>query len=159
MRHDIDLCPLTAADFKTLIPWITSRKQEIMWAGRTFLFPLDPDQLQGYLDTCKGPDPQRMAFKAVDRNTGEMLGGINFHRLDWDNRSGRLGLVIVSPLYRSRGIGAHMVKLALARGFETHGLHRIELGVFDFNFSAIRCYERAGFVREGIQRHTCRYKE
>jgi RimJ/RimL family protein N-acetyltransferase len=37
-------------------------------------------------------------------------------------------------------------------GFETLGLHRLELGVFDFNLPAIRCYERVGFRREGLAR-------
>jgi RimJ/RimL family protein N-acetyltransferase len=157
-RHGIELFPLTASDFETLVTWITSRKQEIQWAGRTFRFPLDHVQLQTYLNTCRGTDPERLAFKAVDSNNREMLGGINLHRIDWENRLGRLGLVIVSPRRRAEGIGTHMVKLALAMGFETYDLHRIELGVFDFNFSAIRCYERCGFVREGVQRHACRYK-
>ncbi len=157
-RHDIELFPLTASDFETLVAWITSRKQEIMWAGRTFRFPLDHDQLQTYLNTCRGDHPKRLAFKAVDSNSHEMLGGINFHRIDWENKMGRLGLVIVSPGCRGKGIGVQMVRQALAQGFETYGLHRIELGVFDFNVSAIRCYERSGFFREGIQRHACRYK-
>jgi RimJ/RimL family protein N-acetyltransferase len=157
-RHGIELFPLTVLDFETLVAWITSRKQEIMWAGRTFRFPLDHDQLKVYLKTCRGDHPERLAFKAVDYNSREMLGGINFHRIDWENRMGRLGLVIVSPRRRGEGIGVQMVKLALALGFETYGLHRIELGVFDFNFLAIRCYERCGFIREGVQRHACRYK-
>ena len=31
-------------------------------------------------------------------------------------------------------------------------MHRVGLGVFDFNDSAIACYERAGFRREGVLR-------
>jgi len=34
-------------------------------------------------------------------------------------------------------------------GFGELGLHRIDLVVFDFNTAAIKCYERAGFTREG----------
>lgn len=157
--QDIELFPLAAPDFDTLIAWVTSRKLQVMWAGRTFRFPLDHDQLRAYLNACRGRRPARAAFKAVAGNRREMLGSVNFHHIDWENRSGRLGLVIVSPGRRAEGIGSRMVRLALARGFEDYGLHRIELGVFDFNFSAIRCYERCGFVREGVQRHACRYKD
>lgn len=40
----------------------------------------------------------------------------------------------------------------LAYAFETLNLNRVELGVHDFNTRAIRAYERAGFVREGVRR-------
>jgi ribosomal-protein-alanine N-acetyltransferase len=31
-------------------------------------------------------------------------------------------------------------------------LHRIDLRVLSFNVRAVRCYEKSGFVREGIER-------
>jgi RimJ/RimL family protein N-acetyltransferase len=37
-------------------------------------------------------------------------------------------------------------------GFEELQLHRIELGVYSSNVSAIRCYENAGMKIEGLQR-------
>ena len=36
--------------------------------------------------------------------------------------------------------------------FDTLRLHRLSLDVFSFNTRAIRAYERAGFVREGVLR-------
>jgi RimJ/RimL family protein N-acetyltransferase len=38
-------------------------------------------------------------------------------------------------------------------------LHRISLGVFDFNERAIRCYEKVGFSREGLLRDARRFKD
>ena len=37
-------------------------------------------------------------------------------------------------------------------GFRELGLHRISLGVYDFNPRAIHVYEKMGFKREGIMR-------
>jgi RimJ/RimL family protein N-acetyltransferase len=45
-----------------------------------------------------------------------------------------------------------MFEKVLAFGFEELGLHRISLGVFDFNERAIQSYERIGFTREGLLR-------
>lgn len=45
-----------------------------------------------------------------------------------------------------------MVRKIVEIGFEQLGLHRIELVVFDFNEAAIRCYEKCGFVKEGLLR-------
>jgi RimJ/RimL family protein N-acetyltransferase len=40
----------------------------------------------------------------------------------------------------------------LGHGFNNLNLHRIELGVFDFNPRAIHVYEKLGFKREGVLR-------
>jgi RimJ/RimL family protein N-acetyltransferase len=42
-----------------------------------------------------------------------------------------------------------MVRGVLAVAFDEMRLHRVDLFVFDFNASAIACYERLGFRHEG----------
>ncbi len=38
--------------------------------------------------------------------------------------------------------------------FDELHLHRVSLGVFDFNSSAIACYEKAGFKKESLRRES-----
>ncbi len=45
-----------------------------------------------------------------------------------------------------------MINKILYIAFDGLGLHRVSMGVFDFNASAIRCYEKAGFIKEGLLR-------
>jgi len=45
-----------------------------------------------------------------------------------------------------------MVSEALRAGFAELGLRRIDLQVYGFNASAIRCYEGLGFSKEGCLR-------
>lgn len=45
-----------------------------------------------------------------------------------------------------------MVRKLLEIGFSQLGLHRIDLRVYEFNASATSCYEKVGFVREGLMR-------
>ncbi|HEX4715841.1 MAG TPA: GNAT family protein, partial [Ktedonobacteraceae bacterium] len=66
--------------------------------------------------------------------------------------SARVSSILVHPRFRNAGVGTQMIQALLRFGFEELSLHRIDLGVFDFNIAAIRCYERAGFKREGLQR-------
>jgi len=49
-----------------------------------------------------------------------------------------------------------MMKKIFEVGFGQLGLHRISLFVYDFNHSAIACYEKAGFVKEGLLREAVR---
>lgn len=44
------------------------------------------------------------------------------------------------------------MRLAVDYGFKQGNLHRIELGVYDFNPRAMRVYEKIGFKLEGILR-------
>jgi RimJ/RimL family protein N-acetyltransferase len=50
---------------------------------------------------------------------------------------------------RGRGIGQAMLRQVLALAFGELGLHRVDLGVFDFNEAAIACYSKVGFAIEG----------
>ena len=52
-----------------------------------------------------------------------------------------------------------MISAVLRIGFQELKLHRISLGVYDFNTAALRCYQRSGFVHEGLQRDVLRYED
>jgi RimJ/RimL family protein N-acetyltransferase len=81
------------------------------------------------------------------------LGGIS-HR----NRSARITRVLVGrDSERGQGYCADMVRQLLRIGFEDLGLHRIGLGVYDFNHAAISCYRKCGFHEDGVLRDVARH--
>ena len=43
-------------------------------------------------------------------------------------------------------------------GFDEMKLHRIDLGVYDFNKRAIKCYENCGFQIEGLFRENIKFE-
>jgi RimJ/RimL family protein N-acetyltransferase len=74
-------------------------------------------------------------------------------KIDRKNKSARVGKVLVGDKNtRGKGIGQQMIKEILKIAFDELQLHRVSLGVFDFNVSAIACYEKAGFIKEGLLR-------
>ncbi len=62
------------------------------------------------------------------------------------------GIVIGEKAYWNRGCGTAAMRVALRIGFQEMGLHRIHLSVFAGNQRGLRCYEKCGFQREGLQR-------
>jgi RimJ/RimL family protein N-acetyltransferase len=52
-----------------------------------------------------------------------------------------------------------MIREVLRIGFQDLKLHRIALGVYSTNTGAIKCYERCGFIQEGISRDILKYGE
>jgi ribosomal-protein-alanine N-acetyltransferase len=80
------------------------------------------------------------------------IGTVRLHAVDTENRRAKFAIGIFGPEFRGRGLGTEATRLVLAYAFEVLSLHRVELRVLTFNHKAIACYERCGFVREGIER-------
>ncbi|MGQ4287929.1 GNAT family N-acetyltransferase [Bacillus thuringiensis] len=143
------------SDFKQLINWINSEEFLIQWSGNAFTFPLDEQQLEKYIESAN-----TLAFKVVDEETSDVIGHISLGQIDNINKSARIGKVLVgNTKMRGRSIGKHMIKAVLHIAFDELKLHRVTLGVYDFNTSAISCYEKIGFVKEGLLRESKRVGE
>lgn len=60
-----------------------------------------------------------------------------------------VGIGMGEPEFWGRGYGTEAMQLILQYAFQELNLHRVTLGVFEYNQRAIRSYEKAGFVHEG----------
>ncbi|MBP1657937.1 MAG: aminoglycoside adenylyltransferase [Bacteroidetes bacterium] len=150
----ISLRPFTRLDFPRLIGWIASRELMVQWAGPTeFTFPLTETQLEKYLAGGAGERPVRRVYAPIT-GQGDVCGHIEIGAISYENNSASLCRVFVAPEYRGTGICTPMVRQALAIGFDELGLRRIDLRVYAFNAPGIRCYEKAGFVKEGLLRRS-----
>ncbi|OBR65217.1 aminoglycoside adenylyltransferase [Paenibacillus oryzae] len=140
-------------DFDQLIEWSGDAEFLLQWAGPQFQYPLSKEQLSLYLDAANDKNTSnKFIYKAVDEALNETVGHISLGGIDRYNRSGRIGKVLVGRPYQGKGYGKQMINEVLKIGFDDLNLHKISLGVFDFNLSAIRCYEKSGFVKEGLIR-------
>jgi len=148
----IFLRPFNQSDFPRLIQWIDSHETLVQWSGPTqFAFPLTNEQLIRYQAESTGVLPFRRVFAATD-DRSDVVGHIELGAIDYLNRTATLCRVLIAPEARGRGYCVGLVRQILRVGFEEMKLRRIDLKVFGFNHPAIRCYERAGFVREGVLR-------
>ena len=149
------------ADFDQLISWISDERLLTNWAGSLFRFPLTQDSLDWYLEgTNDFPISDAYIYKAIDSGTGKVIGHISLGSISSKNNAARITRVLVGDTAaRGKGYCKHMIGEVLRIGFEELKLHRISLGAYDFNTAALRCYERSGFVHEGLQRDVLKYKD
>jgi RimJ/RimL family protein N-acetyltransferase len=145
----LTLRPFDRSDFARLVAWAESAEFLMQWAGPIFTYPLDEAQLERYRLLATGDPPTRLIFTVLAAPAGEAVGHIELSNIDRRNRSASVSRVLIAPGRRGQGLGQQMVAQVLEIAFGQLGLHRVDLFVFDFNQSAIACYERAGFVREG----------
>lgn len=130
----IELAYFERSDIEQLISWIPSASFTLQWAGPAFQYPLTVSQLENYLQNANKEDSDTYIFKVIDQDTKQVIGHISLGRVDRVNKSARIGKVLVgSSQYRGKGIGAEMVKAVLAIAFNELKLHKVTLGVFDFN--------------------------
>lgn len=82
----------------------------------------------------------------------EFIGKCGFTAINWKNRLGEIAILIGEKKMHGLGYGTDAVNLLCRLGFEEMNLHKIKAEVMDFNKPAIRCYEKCGFVQEGVLR-------
>ncbi len=149
----IELIPFDKSHFDLLIEWSPTSEFLLQWAGPGLTYPLTEDQLRLLLQSACGNSPSAYPYSARSRSDGRIIGHGELGFVDWRNLSAELMRILVGPAdLRGKGYGEALVRELVRIGFRELGLHRLDLKVFDFNRSAIRCYERVGFRHEGTLR-------
>ena len=149
----LKLEPFSSNDFQQLIDWIPDASFALQWGGPSFTYPLTVEQLENYLKDSNEVNASKYIFKAVEESTNNVIGHISIGNVDRMNESARIGKVLIGNLdSRGKGYGTQLMLAALKFAFEELKLHKVTLGVFDFNASAIKCYEKVGFKKEGLLR-------
>jgi RimJ/RimL family protein N-acetyltransferase len=69
------------------------------------------------------------------------------------NREAMLGISIEDKQNRGKGFGIESIKLLLKHGFINLNLESMYLGVYEYNDTAIKVYEKVGFKHVGKRRN------
>lgn len=146
-------------DFSQLIGWIQTEELLTNWAGNMFSFPLTQESLAWYIeDTNEYGKSDAFIYKAINEE-GVTVGHISLGGISQKNKSARISRVLVGEHgKRNKGVCQQMVNAVLKIGFEDLGLHRIGLGVYDTNPTAVTCYQKCGLQIEGTNRDILWYK-
>lgn len=128
----------TEENYQELISWIDSPEILLQFAGPKYIFPLTEEQLREDL-----ADPFRFAFTVCIENSQEIIGHAQLYVKPQSISLGRI--ILKSEEYRGKGLGRLLVNELLSFGFSNFEKQMAELNVYDWNLSAIKCYESVGF--------------
>ncbi len=149
-KISITLRELERGDLLQLNKW-RNDKEIIDLLGNNFLFinqSVDEEWFQNYLQTRD--KNVRLAITVAD--TEEYIGNVNLLNIHQINLSAELSILIGNKDYQNKGAGPQAMQHMLEHGFNNLNLNRIYLTVLKDNEYAIKTYEKAGFVPEGVQR-------
>ena len=125
---------------------------------------LNDDDVLQWLTLPKGPtmEEEHQWWEAEQRNPedivwaietldGRLLGDLAL-RPNPVARWADLGIAIGEKVLWSQGCGADAIRTVLRHAFTKMGLNRVSLTTDEHNSRALRCYQKCGFVREGLLR-------
>ena len=143
--ESVRLEPLTAAVLEDYLAIVRDAEVRRLTGSHG---PVDSrEHIETWLATRPG-NHDRADWAAIRISDGAVLGEAVINDLDPDNASANYRILLGSP-YHGQGYGTEITRLVVEYALEVAGLHRLGLGVFDFNARARHVYEKCGFVLEG----------
>ena len=128
-----------------------SNDYEVMrGASGGILYPSTVDDAARAMNGNTSYSAGEYQFAVETKDDRILIGQCGFIKINWKNRTGELAILIGEKDYRGKGYGADAIRVLCRFGFEEMNLRKIKASVFDFNAPALRCYEKCGFVREGM---------
>lgn len=137
------------ADAANAYKWINDRDVTRYLMAR---YPYSLASEQDWIANASKPNDYSEARFAIETKEGLHIGLCGLHRGRPEERTADLGIMIGDKDYHERGFGTDAMLTIVRFGFEQMNLHRVSLGVFDFNQRAQAVYRKVGFVEEGRDR-------
>ncbi|GAA1463661.1 GNAT family N-acetyltransferase [Nocardiopsis exhalans] len=150
----VRLEPLGPANGKELIPALVDMDPQVRRLTGTHQEFTAEQLIRVFTAWEQRDDRADWLIRAGD---GTAVGDCALIDLDPDNAEAHYRIGLNSMAQTGKGYGTEATDLVLEYAFETAGLHRVALEVFDFNTGAQRSYPRSGFVREGVWREHLRW--
>lgn len=136
---------LNEQDMASIISW-GGNTEEYLAQWSNYTYPLTIEQI---LQRIGSEDIRLLAIE----DELEMIGTIQIFRIDNLSRTARVGCYLINPACQGKGYGQVALNKVVEYAFEELELQSINLGVFDYNTGAIRCYEKVGFKKVGEYKH------
>ena len=143
----VRLRPMEPRDLPKFVEWLADPEVRRWLAGMDEA-PTMEDEVAWYDRRRSDTEAVLWTMETLD---GQLIGNIEL-RLTPASHRAELGIAVQDKTQWSKGFGTDAVRLALEYGFDDLELNRIELTVDSLNARGRRCYEKCGFVEEGLLR-------
>ena len=144
----ITLRALTEADMELTLRWHNSDDIKLNYAGHPF--PVNREMEKKWYDRILYENIPVTVFGIEITDSKELVGLVMLKGISLINRSAEFSIYIGDEKNRGKGYAAEATREAIRFAFDKIGLHRLWLCVMAENAAAVKLYESAGFIKEGI---------
>jgi RimJ/RimL family protein N-acetyltransferase len=134
-------------DVAMVVEWLGGTDEKFLeqWGGgRWYTYPVTLEQMEKQFETRT----DNTKYFVILRDELP-IGSAELDFISWETKECAVCRYLIAPQHRGRGYGTEALNVLTGYAFKNLGMKRIRLSVFDFNTSAIRCYQKAGFVETG----------
>lgn len=148
----VRLRAIERSDIPNFVRWLNDRE-----VTDTLLIhsPLSIAAEEGWFERHLVSNPEESEILGIEILVGSdwiHVGNTGLHSIESVNRAAEFGIFIGEKQYWNQGYGREAARLMIKHGFADLNLNRIYLYVYQTNPRAIKAYEAAGFLREGVMR-------
>lgn len=152
LTNKAELRSLDINDAAEFYAWSCDR-EVTQFSLSSYAYPQSKADISAWLSGINS-NSKCVSFGICSVESGKLIGYAGIASISTLNRSGEYFILIGNKAYWGEGIGTEVTKAITDYGFNTLGLHRIELTAYAHNPSAIHAYENAGYVHEGVKRQS-----
>ena len=147
----VRLRPTTDGDVPLLMRWLND--DEVRHWTHLSEDPREALTLEGHRERWERnrDDPSHISW-CIETKEGRPIGELGLLRIETPHGRAELGISIGEKECWGRGYGTDAIQCVLRYAFGEMGLRRVSLITDEDNRRGIRCYEKCGFVREGLLR-------
>lgn len=139
------LRPITIDDTEQIVKW---RNNPSVMKNFIFREKFTKEMHENWMHT-KVETGQVIQYIVEEKKTKKPIGSVYFRDVNEAYDSAEFGIFIGEDDARGKGYGKEMTSLFVRYGFESLGLHRIQLRLVKGNAAAARTYSSVGFRKEG----------
>lgn len=114
-------------------------------------YPSDSGTVAQEIEASRGSATD-IEFAVIETDSLRHVGVVGIHGLNWVARHCEFRILMGERDVWGQGYGTEATQLMVVYAFEVLNMAKVWLGVVKDNPGAVRCYEKAGFVREGVLR-------
>ncbi|QUM84500.1 GNAT family N-acetyltransferase [Moritella sp. 28] len=152
VTNRVQLRSLDMSDTAEFYAWSCDR-DVTQFSLSSYAYPQSQTDISTWLSSINS-NSKCVSLGICCAESGKLIGYAGIASISTLNRSGEYFILIGDKSYWGKGIGTEVTKVISDYGFNTLGLHRIELTAYTNNPSAIRAYEKAGYVHEGVKKQS-----
>lgn len=142
---NIILRPITLDDTDLIVKW---RNNPSVVQNFIFREKFTKEMHENWMRTKVEPG-QVIQYIVEEKKSGRPIGSVYFRDVNENYNSAEFGIFIGEDDARGKGYGKEITSLFVRYGFESLGLHRIQLRLVKGNAAAARTYSSVGFHKEG----------
>ena len=146
MRKNLVIKPLKVSDIKYIMTWVNDPDvvKNLQHFNKKFTKKDEEIYVKKILKSKND-----FVFSIFLEKDGEYIGQIGIHQISWENKLGRLSIIIKREFW-GKNYAKESIPFILSIAFHKLKLHKIWLMSWSTNKKARRLYKKLGFREEGV---------